>query len=144
MGAILVFLPGWDEIMRLKELLESSPHFGDASRHLLLPLHSLVAPAEQRRVFLRPPLGVRKIVMATNIAGGWRRGRCGVVWCGVVWCGVVWCGVVWCGVVWCGVVWCGVDPHVVLNAYLPISAEFCASMLAACELYHPANTLPRT
>lgn len=38
-------------------------------RYQLLPLHSLVAPAEQRRVFVRPPPGVRKIVMATNIAG---------------------------------------------------------------------------
>lgn len=36
-------------------------------RYQLMPLHSLVAPAEQRRVFVRPPPGVRKIVMATNI-----------------------------------------------------------------------------
>ncbi|EFN52009.1 hypothetical protein CHLNCDRAFT_139551 [Chlorella variabilis] len=67
LGAVLVFLPGWDEIMRLKEKLESSPAFG-SSRYQLLPLHSMVAPAEQRRVFVRPPAGVRKIVLATNIA----------------------------------------------------------------------------
>lgn len=36
-------------------------------RYQLMPLHSMVAPAEQRRVFVRPPPGVRKIVMATNI-----------------------------------------------------------------------------
>ena len=35
-----------------------------------MPLHSMVAPAEQRRVFLRPPPGVRKIVLATNIGAG--------------------------------------------------------------------------
>ena len=35
-----------------------------------MPLHSMVAPAEQRRVFMRPPVGVRKIVMATNIGAG--------------------------------------------------------------------------
>ncbi|KAL4422956.1 hypothetical protein ABPG75_009153 [Micractinium tetrahymenae] len=67
LGAILIFLPGWDEIVRLKDRLESSPAFG-SSRYQLMPLHSLVAPAEQRRVFVRPPAGVRKIVLATNIA----------------------------------------------------------------------------
>jgi hypothetical protein len=36
MGAVLVFLPGWDEIMRLKDRLEASPWFGGsrwAARH---------------------------------------------------------------------------------------------------------------
>eukprot|EP00884_Botryococcus_braunii_P000922 jgi/Botrbrau1/10830/Bobra.0025s0009.1 len=66
-GAVLVFLPGWDEIIRLKEKLEASPIFS-SRRYLLLPLHSMVPPADQRRVFLRPPAGVRKVVLATNIA----------------------------------------------------------------------------
>jgi HrpA-like RNA helicase len=34
----------------------------------LLPLHSTVAQAEQRRIFKVPPRGVRKVVLATNIA----------------------------------------------------------------------------
>ena len=32
-GAILVFLPGWDEIMRLRELLESQPPFNLPGRY---------------------------------------------------------------------------------------------------------------
>lgn len=38
-------------------------------RYSLLPLHSMVPATEQRRVFVRPPAGIRKIVLATNIGG---------------------------------------------------------------------------
>jgi len=65
-GAILVFLPGWDEISKLRESLQSDYNVCHAAS--VLPLHSMVAPAEQRRVFQRPAKGVRKIVLATNIA----------------------------------------------------------------------------
>ena len=34
----------------------------------MLLLHSMVPPAEQKRVFQRPPRGVKKVVLATNIA----------------------------------------------------------------------------
>jgi HrpA-like RNA helicase len=67
-GAVLIFFPGWDEIIRMKEKLESSPIFGRSDRYSLLPLHSMVAPQDQKKVFLRPPTGVRKIVMSTNMA----------------------------------------------------------------------------
>ena len=70
--AVLIFLPGWDEIVRLKELLESSGEgrtsFANTAKYSILPLHSLVAPADQRKVFQRPVAGVRKIVLSTNIA----------------------------------------------------------------------------
>jgi ATP-dependent RNA helicase DHX36 len=70
--AVLIFLPGWDEIVRLKELLESSGEggtsFANSAKYSILPLHSLVAPADQRKVFQRPAAGVRKIVLSTNIA----------------------------------------------------------------------------
>ena len=34
----------------------------------MLPLHSLLPPEDQRRVFDRAPSGIRKIVLATNVA----------------------------------------------------------------------------
>jgi ATP-dependent RNA helicase DHX36 len=65
-GAILVFLPGWDEISKLRESLTADYNICHAAT--VLPLHSMVAPAEQRKVFQRPPKGLRKIVLSTNIA----------------------------------------------------------------------------
>jgi len=40
----------------------------EPQRSWILPLHSTVPPEEQRLVFQRPPTGVHKIVLATNIA----------------------------------------------------------------------------
>lgn len=67
-GAVLVFLPGWEEISRCRDRLQDSPIFRDNSKYLILPLHSMVPSAEQKKVFKRPPPGVRKIVLSTNIA----------------------------------------------------------------------------
>lgn len=36
--------------------------------HWILPVHSKLSQKEQERIFDRPPDGVRKIVLATNIA----------------------------------------------------------------------------
>lgn len=36
--------------------------------HWILPVHSRLSQVEQERIFDRPPEGVRKIVLATNIA----------------------------------------------------------------------------
>ncbi|KAK9814740.1 hypothetical protein WJX72_010718 [[Myrmecia] bisecta] len=67
LGAVLVFMPGWHEIICLKDFLEAKPGF-KSSKYQILPLHSMVPAADQRRVFVRPPVGTRKIVLATNIA----------------------------------------------------------------------------
>ncbi len=64
-GAILVFLPGMAEISNLHRRLEASRRFAGC---WLVPLHSTVAPSDQRKAFKRPPKDVRKIVIATNIA----------------------------------------------------------------------------
>ncbi|GAB6031855.1 ATP-dependent DNA/RNA helicase dhx36 [Chamberlinius hualienensis] len=66
-GAILVFLPGWEQISKLNSAL-TSDSFYRSSRHLIIPLHSMMPTISQRSIFDKPPSGVRKIVLATNIA----------------------------------------------------------------------------
>lgn len=69
--AILVFLPGMGEIRRLNDLLSVHPDFGSNNRDggwLVYPLHSTIASEDQEAAFSVPPRGMRKIVIATNIA----------------------------------------------------------------------------
>ncbi|XP_053315426.1 ATP-dependent DNA/RNA helicase DHX36 [Spea bombifrons] len=66
-GAILVFLPGWDNISTLHDILMSQVMF-KSDRFIIIPLHSLMPTVNQTQVFKKPPPGVRKIVIATNIA----------------------------------------------------------------------------
>lgn len=49
-----------------KELLADRDF--SSRKYLILPLHSMMATVNQRQVFDRPPSGVRKIILATNIA----------------------------------------------------------------------------
>ena len=67
-GAILVFFSGWQEISEFTLLLESTSPFHDRSKYSVLPLHSGIPSRDQRKVLQRPPRGVRKIVLSTNIA----------------------------------------------------------------------------
>ncbi|CAF2096509.1 unnamed protein product [Brassica napus] len=67
-GAVLVFLPGWDDINKTRQRLLDSPFFKDSSKFDIICLHSMVPAGEQKKVFSRPPRGCRKIVLATNIA----------------------------------------------------------------------------
>ncbi|KAL9592404.1 MAG: hypothetical protein Q9179_006754, partial [Wetmoreana sp. 5 TL-2023] len=69
-GAILVFLPGLDEMVKVEELLNTQPlavNFRDASKFKVYLLHSS-QPAAQREVFDEVPHGCRKVILATNIA----------------------------------------------------------------------------
>ncbi|MEE6501083.1 hypothetical protein FKM82_004056 [Ascaphus truei] len=66
-GAILVFLPGWDNISTLNDLLMSQVMF-KSDKFIIIPLHSLMPTVNQTQVFKKSPPGVRKIVIATNIA----------------------------------------------------------------------------
>nr|XP_023018552.1 putative ATP-dependent RNA helicase DHX30 [Leptinotarsa decemlineata] len=61
-GAILCFLPGWEDISKIRKLI---PERSDLVVHCL---HSRLQDSEQWKIFSRPPPGVRKIILATNIA----------------------------------------------------------------------------
>ncbi|XP_039595001.1 putative ATP-dependent RNA helicase DHX57 [Polypterus senegalus] len=69
-GAVLVFMPGLAEIKMLYEQLQSNRLFNNRhnKRCVIYPLHSSLTSEEQQAVFKRPPEGVTKIVISTNIA----------------------------------------------------------------------------
>ncbi|XP_016525140.1 putative ATP-dependent RNA helicase DHX30 [Poecilia formosa] len=66
-GAVLCFLPGWQDIKIVQQKLEEKPHFSPGSQ-MIVPLHSSLSVADQQVVFQRPQAGQRKIVLTTNIA----------------------------------------------------------------------------
>ena len=69
-GAILVFLPGLAEIVKVEEILKSHQFgvdFKDATKFKLCLLHSSL-PAGQNTVFDSVSEGCRKIILGTNIA----------------------------------------------------------------------------
>ncbi|XP_066472294.1 ATP-dependent RNA helicase DHX29 [Tiliqua scincoides] len=67
-GAVLIFLPGLAHIQQLYDLISTDRRFNLQERHQLIALHSILATQDQASAFIVPPLGVRKIVLATNIA----------------------------------------------------------------------------
>lgn len=64
--ATLVFMPGIAEIRDLNNMLSGSPIF--QHNCWVIPLHSTIASEDQQLAFKIPPPGVRKVVIATNIA----------------------------------------------------------------------------
>lgn len=98
-GAVLVFVPGWEDISKINDKLQARSLFKSGSwfplqlilsscyntgidsltvgvnstcvvtgSFRIIPLHSLMPTVNQREVFDKPPDGVRKIIIATNIA----------------------------------------------------------------------------
>lgn len=61
-GAILCFLPGWEDIVKVEKLIPCK------SDRTVLCLHSRLQDSDQRKIFSRTPPGVRKIILSTNIA----------------------------------------------------------------------------
>lgn len=68
-GSILVFLPGFAEILTLKNQLFSNEILSPRTKHfVIVPLHSSLSSEEQSLVFQKTRNGVRKIVLSTNLA----------------------------------------------------------------------------
>lgn len=65
-GAVLCFLPGWQDISVVQRRLQNS--FSLGKRLCVLPLHSRLPTEEQEQIFEPPPPGKRKVVLATNLA----------------------------------------------------------------------------
>ncbi len=67
-GTTLVFLPGYEDIDKLKKLLRNDRIFSNRNQYWVLPLHGQIRLDQQREVFRVAPPNVRKIVLATNVA----------------------------------------------------------------------------
>ena len=48
-GAVLVFLPGWDTISKLHDMLKSDVMFRSSSQYIIIPLHSMMPTTTQRQ-----------------------------------------------------------------------------------------------
>jgi len=64
-GDVLIFLPGKAEIAALQRALTST---NDARISEVLVLHGELELAEQAKVLAEPPLGARRVILATNLA----------------------------------------------------------------------------
>ncbi|XP_058802903.1 3'-5' RNA helicase YTHDC2-like [Phymastichus coffea] len=66
-GSILVFLPGYDDIVTMRERINSENKMNQGN-YILYILHSNMQTNDQKRVFKPSPQGTRKIILSTNIA----------------------------------------------------------------------------
>ncbi|XP_030640259.1 3'-5' RNA helicase YTHDC2 [Chanos chanos] len=69
-GAVLIFLPGYDEIVALRDrILYDDKRFADQPhRYQVFTLHSNMQTSDQKKVLRNVPIGVRKLILSTNIA----------------------------------------------------------------------------
>ncbi|XP_076867546.1 3'-5' RNA helicase YTHDC2 isoform X2 [Brachyhypopomus gauderio] len=69
-GAILIFLPGYDEIVGLRDRIvyEDKRFVEHQHRYQVFTLHSNMQTSDQRKVLKPTSNGVRKIILSTNIA----------------------------------------------------------------------------
>ncbi|XP_054875386.1 3'-5' RNA helicase YTHDC2 isoform X2 [Amphiprion ocellaris] len=69
-GAVLIFLPGYDEIVALRDriLYDDKRFFIHSDRYQVFTLHSDMQTLDQKKAMKTSPPGVRKIILSTNIA----------------------------------------------------------------------------
>jgi ATP-dependent RNA helicase TDRD9 len=67
-GAVLVFLPGINEINEMFQHLVVGHQLHQTQKLVILPLHSSINVEEQKKVFLPVKRTERKVILATNIA----------------------------------------------------------------------------
>ena len=65
-GGVLIFVPGWQEITDTIKALEKCPN--KRTRWRIFPLHSMIPPHEQNRIFDPVASGERKVIVSTNLA----------------------------------------------------------------------------
>lgn len=63
-GAVLIFVTGFDDINRLYNMFYNL----NEEEYMVIALHSEIAMEDQKFVFEPSPVGVRKIIISTNIA----------------------------------------------------------------------------
>lgn len=68
-GSLLVFLPGYDDIVTMREKINNEEkEMNKGLRYNLYVLHSNMQTCDQKKVFKPSPVGTRKIILSTNIA----------------------------------------------------------------------------
>ena len=70
-GAVLVFLPGYDDIAKLNDAFKAAAtgvYADEVSNLHVITLHGSMPTSEQREIFRKPPGNKRKVVLSTNVA----------------------------------------------------------------------------
>lgn len=68
-GSILVFLPGYDDIIELNDIISRGIAEQDMDSLILMyMLHSSMSTNDQKNVFKAAPEGYRKVILSTNIS----------------------------------------------------------------------------
>nr|UZE37972.1 YTH domain containing 2 [Miichthys miiuy] len=69
-GAVLIFLPGYDEIVALRDniLYDDKRFTTHSERYQVFTLHSDMQTLDQKKAMKTSPPGIRKIILSTNIA----------------------------------------------------------------------------